>query len=194
MTQCLNGKVTELQHLRTQNEAIERKLLNIHTLFSQGQEGARSIIDGQAESSGSDHEIHKEATTADAREQDHTAEMDPAALQEPVDAAPVDASTVDAAAVAGEATDDATTIDQSRKSRPCSPDLQLAPSPKRWAPPPHASPALCSALTPVARARSSTPDSSDSSKALKRARGGGDDDDDGGAGADQQAQAALSED
>lgn len=161
MTQCLNGKVTELQHLRTQNEAIERKLLNIHTLFSQGQEGARSIIDGQAESSGSDHEIHEEATTADAREQDHTAEMDPAALQEPVDAA----------AVAGEATDDATTIDQSRKSRPCSPDLQLAPSPK-----------------------SSTPDSSDSSKALKRARGGGDDDDDGGAGADQQAQAALSED
>ena len=71
MTQCLNGKVTELQHLRTQNEAIERKLLNIHTLFSQGQEGARSIIDGQAESSGSDHEIHEEATTADAREQDH---------------------------------------------------------------------------------------------------------------------------
>ena len=70
MTQCLNGKVTELQHLRTQNEAIERKLLNIHTLFSQGQEGARSIIDGQAESSGSDHEIHEEATTADAREQE----------------------------------------------------------------------------------------------------------------------------
>ena len=45
-----------------------------------------------------------------------------------------------------------------------------------------------------ARARSSSPDSSDSSKALKRARGrddGGDDEDDD---ADEQAQTALSED
>jgi len=131
MTTRLNEKVAELQNLRTQNEVMERKLMTIHELFSQGQEGVVSIINGPAQPSGTGHETHEDAATADAREQDHAAEMDPAALQEPVDAA----------AVAGEAIDDATTIDQSRKSRPCSPDLQQAQSPKRWAPPPHAPPA-----------------------------------------------------
>ena len=131
MTDKLNEKVEELQNLRTQNEVMERKLMTIHNLFSQGQEGVVSIINGPAQPSGTGHETHEDAATADAREQDHAAEMDPAALQEPVDAA----------AVAGEAIDDATTIDQSRKSRPCSPDLQQAQSPKRWAPPPHAPPA-----------------------------------------------------
>ena len=132
MTHRLNDKVAELQHLRTQNEELERKLLNIHELFSMGQEKSGSIINGPAQPGGADHGAHEEAAAADAREQDRAAEIDPAALQEPVDAA----------AVAGEAIDDATTMrDQSRESRPCSPDLQLAQSPKRWAPPPHAPPA-----------------------------------------------------
>ena len=132
MTQRLNDKVDELQRLRTQNAAIERKLMDFHELFAQGQDGARSIV--TAPPSGVDHETHEKATAADAREQDHAAEMDAAAPQEPVDAAAV-------------AVNDATTIDQSRKSRPCSPDLQLAQSPKRWVPPPHLPPA--ERLTPV---------------------------------------------
>ena len=80
MTQRLNDKVDELQRLRTQNAVLERKLLNFHQLFAQGQEEARSIFD---------HETHEEVTAADAREQDHAAEMDAAAPQEPVDAAAV---------------------------------------------------------------------------------------------------------
>ena len=132
MTQRLNNKVDELQRLRTQNAAIERKLMDFHDLFAQGQEGARSIV--TAPPSGVDHETHEQVTASDAREQDHAAEMDAAAPQEPVDAAAV-------------AVNDATTIDQSRKPRPCSPDLQLAQSPKRWVPPPHAPPAQ--QLTPV---------------------------------------------
>ena len=135
MTQRLNDKVDELQRLRTQNAAIERKLMDFHDLFAQGQEGARSIV--TAPPSGVDHETHEKVTAAGAREQDHAAEMDAAALQEPVDAA----------AVAGEAVNDATTVDQSRKSRPCSPDLQLAQSPKRRVPPPHVPPTQ--RLTPV---------------------------------------------
>ena len=125
MTQRLNDKVDELQRLRTQNVVLERKLLNFHQLFAQGQEDARSIFD---------HETHEEVTAADAREQDHAAEMDAAAPQEPVDAAAV-------------AVNDATTIDQVPKERPGSPDLQLAQSPKRWVPPRHAPPAQ--RLTPV---------------------------------------------
>jgi hypothetical protein len=135
MTQRLNDKVDELQRLRTQNAEIERKLMDFHALFAQGQEGARSIVAAQL--SGVDHETHEKVTAAGAREQDHTAEMDAVALQEPVDAA----------AVAGEAVNDATTVDQSRNSRPCSPDLQLAKSPKRRVPPPHAPPTQ--RLTPV---------------------------------------------
>ena len=134
LTHRLNDKVALLQHLRTQNEVLEGKLMNIHQLFSEGKERSGSIISEPAQPGGADHGAHEEATAADAREQDHAAEMDPAALQEPVDAA----------AVAGEAIDDATTmppLDQSRESRPCSPDLQLAQSPKRWASPPHAPPA-----------------------------------------------------
>jgi len=125
MTQRLNDKVDELQRLRTQNDVLERKLMDFHDLFTQGQEGARSIVN---------HETHEKATAADAREQDHAAEMDAAALQEPVDAAAV-------------AVNDATTIDQVPKARPCSPDLQLAQSPKRWVPPRHVPPAQ--RLTPV---------------------------------------------
>ena len=136
-TQRLNDKVEELQRLRTQNEVIERKLLDFHELFAQGQESARFIVDDSAQPSGVDHETHEKVTAAGAREQDHAAEMDAAALQEPVDAA----------AVAGEAVNDATTVDQSRKSRPCSPDLQLAQSPKRRVPPPHVPPTQ--RLTPV---------------------------------------------
>ena len=132
MTQRLNDKVDELQRLRTQNAAIERKLMDFHDLFAQGQEGARSIV--TAPPSGVDHETHEKATAADAREQDHAAEMDAAAPQEPVDAAAV-------------AVNDATTIDQVPKARPCSPDLQLAQSPKRWVPPRHVPPAQ--RLTPV---------------------------------------------
>ena len=126
-TQRLNDKVEELQRLRTQNEVIEQKLLDFHALFARGQEGARFIVDDSAQPSGVDHETHEKVTAAGARKQDHAAEMDPAALQEPSDAAPV----------AGEAVNNATTTDQPRKSRPCSPDLQqeLARSPKRWAPP-----------------------------------------------------------
>ena len=134
LTHRLNDKVALLQHLRTQNEVLEGKLMNIHQLFSEGKERSGSIISEPAQPGGADHGAHEEATAADAREQDRAAEMDPAALQEPVDAA----------AVAGEAIDDATTmppLDQSRESRPCSPDLQLAQSPKRWASPPHAPPA-----------------------------------------------------
>ena len=135
MTQRLNDKVDELQRLRTQNAEMERKLMDFHHRFAQGQEGARSIVEAQP--SGVDHETHEKVTAAGAREQDHAAEMDAAALQEPGDAV----------AVAGEAVNDATTIEQSRKSRPCSPDLQLAQSPKRWVPPPHVPPAQ--RLTPV---------------------------------------------
>ena len=132
MTQRLNDKVHDLQRLRTQNDVLERKLTDFHDLFTQGQEGARSIV--TAPPSGVDHETHEQVTASDAREQDHAAEMDAAAPQEPVDAAAV-------------AVNDATTIDQSRKSRPCSPDLQLAQSPKRCVPPRHVPPAQ--RLTPV---------------------------------------------
>jgi len=125
MTQRLNDKVNELQRLRSQNVVLESKLMGFHELFARGQEEARSIVD---------HETHEEATAAGAREQDHAAEMDAAAPQEPVDAAAV-------------AVNDATTIDQVPKARPCSPDLQLAQSPKRWVPLRHVPPAQ--QLTPV---------------------------------------------
>ena len=111
-----------------------KSVIRSHTFFSEAKERSGSIISEPAQPGGADHGAHEEATAADAREQDRADEIDPAALQEPVDAA----------AVAGEAIDDATTmppLDQSRESRPCSPDLQLAQSPKRWAPPPHAPPA-----------------------------------------------------
>ena len=132
MTQRLNDKVDELQRLRSQNAVLERKLMGFHALFAQGQEEARSIVTTQP--SGVDQETHEEVTAAGAREQDHAAQMDAAAPQEPVDAAAV-------------AVNDATTIDQSRKPRPCSPDLQLAQSPKRWVPPRNVPPAQ--RLTPV---------------------------------------------
>ena len=133
MTQRLNDKVDELQRLRSQNAVLDRKLMGFHALFAQGQEEAHSIVH-TAQLSGVDHETHEEVTAAGAREQDHAAEMDAAAPQEPVDAAAV-------------AVNDATTIDQVPKARPCSPDLQLAQSPKRWVPPRHAPPAQ--RLTPV---------------------------------------------
>ena len=126
MTQRLNNKVDELQRLRSQNAVLERKLMDFHELFAQGQERAHSIL--VAPPSGVDHETHEEVTAAGAHEQDHAAAMDAAAPQEPVDAAAV-------------AVNDATTIDQVPKAPPCSPDLQLAQSPKRWVPPPHAPPA-----------------------------------------------------
>ena len=44
MTERLNDKVAELHDLRVQNAVMERKLMNIHELFSQGQECARLII------------------------------------------------------------------------------------------------------------------------------------------------------
>ena len=128
MTQRLNEKVDELQRLRSQNAVLEHKLMGFHELFARGQEEARSIVTTQ------DHETHEEVTAAGAREQDQAAEMDAAAPQEPVDAAAV-------------AANDATTIDQVPKARPCSPDLQQAQSPKRWVPPRHAPPAQ--RLTPV---------------------------------------------
>ena len=46
MTHRLNEKVMELHDLRTQNEVMERKLVNIHNLFSAGKEAASSIISG----------------------------------------------------------------------------------------------------------------------------------------------------
>ena len=46
MTHRLNEKVMELHNLRTQNEVMERKLVNIHNLFSAGKEAAFSIING----------------------------------------------------------------------------------------------------------------------------------------------------
>ena len=46
MTHRLNEKVMELHDLRTQNEVMERKLVNIHNLFSAGKEAAFSIING----------------------------------------------------------------------------------------------------------------------------------------------------
>ena len=61
MTHRLNDKVAELQHLRTQNEELERKLLNIHELFSMGQEKSGSIINGPAQPGGADHGAHEEA-------------------------------------------------------------------------------------------------------------------------------------
>ena len=102
MTERLNEKVAELHDLRTQNEVMERKLMTILNLFSAGQEGVVSIINGSALPGGADHAPHEEATPADAREQDHAAGMVPAALREPVVAA----------AVAGEAIDDATPRNQ----------------------------------------------------------------------------------
>lgn len=143
MTERLNEKVTELHDLRTQNAAMEHKLANIHQLFSAGKEDTFSIINGPTQHGGTDHETHEEATTVDAREQDHAAEADPAALQEPADAA----------TVAGEAIDDATTIDQSSKSRPTSPDGQ---SPTRWALVPH-TPHGAAALSRPLLARAAAP-------------------------------------
>ena len=106
MTERLNEKVAELHDLRAQNEVMERRLMTILNLFSLGQEGVLSIINGPAQPGGADHETREEATTAsttaDAREQDHAARTVPAALREPVVAA----------AVAGEAIDDTTPRNQ----------------------------------------------------------------------------------
>ena len=66
MTERLNEKVAELHDLRTQNEVMERKLENIHRLFSTGKEGARLIINASL------GESPREATDLSSEPQQYT--------------------------------------------------------------------------------------------------------------------------